>query len=53
MFQRTQALSLACVPVLDWTASGTVADLAGGTGTLLAAVLQAAPGARGILVEQP
>jgi len=53
MVQRAQVLSLACVPVLDWPASGTVADIAGGIGTLLAAVLQATPGARGILVEQP
>ena len=53
MVQRAQLLSLACVPVLDWPTSGTVADVAGGTGTLLAAVLQAAPGVHGILVEQP
>jgi hypothetical protein len=53
MVQRAQALSLACVPVLDWPASGMIADIAGGTGTLLAAVLQATLGARGILVEQP
>jgi hypothetical protein len=53
MVQRAQLLSLACVPVLDWPASGTIADIAGGTGTLVAAVLQAAPGVRGILVEQP
>jgi hypothetical protein len=53
MVQRAQALSLACVPVLDWPASATIADVAGGTGTLLAAVLRAAPGAYGILVEQP
>jgi hypothetical protein len=53
MVQRAQALALACVPVLDWPSSGTIADIAGGTGTLLAAVLQAAPGARGILVDQP
>jgi hypothetical protein len=53
MVQRAQALSLACVPVLDWPASGTIADIAGGIGTLLAAVLQATPGARGILVERP
>jgi 2,7-dihydroxy-5-methyl-1-naphthoate 7-O-methyltransferase len=53
MVQRAQVLSLACVPVLDWPASGTIADIAGGIGTLLAAVLQAAPGAHGILVEQP
>jgi hypothetical protein len=53
MVQRAQALSLACVPVLDWPASATIADIAGGIGTLLAAVLQAAPGAHGILVDQP
>jgi hypothetical protein len=53
MQQRAGALSLACVPVLDWPASGTIADIAGGIGTLLAAVLQAAPYARGILVDRP
>jgi hypothetical protein len=53
MIQRAHLLSLTCVPVLDWPASGTVADIAGGTGNLLAAVLRAAPGTRGILVDQP
>jgi hypothetical protein len=53
MDQRAQVLSLACVPVLDWPTSGVIADLAGGAGTLVAAVLQAAPGAHGILVDQP
>jgi hypothetical protein len=53
MVQRAQVLSLACVPVLDWPSSGPIADIAGGIGTLVAAVLQAAPGARGILVDQP
>jgi hypothetical protein len=53
MVQRAQQLSLACVPILDWPASGTIGDIAGGTGTLVAAALQAAPGARGILVDQP
>jgi hypothetical protein len=53
MVQRAQVLSLVCVPVLDWPASGTIADVGGGTGTLVAAVLQAAPGAHGLLVEQP
>ena len=53
MVQRAQVLSLACVPVLDWPASATIADIAGGSGTLLAAVLQAAPGTHGILVDQP
>jgi hypothetical protein len=53
MTQRARVLSLACVSVLDWPATATIADIAGGTGTLVAAVLQAAPGAQGILVEQP
>jgi O-methyltransferase domain len=53
MVQRAQLLSLACVPMLDWSTSGAIADIAGGLGTLLAAVLQAAPGAHGILVDQP
>ena len=53
MEQRAGVLSLACVPVLDWPASATIADIAGGTGTLLAAVLHVAPGAHGILVDQP
>jgi hypothetical protein len=53
MVQRAQLLSLACVPMLDWSTSGAIADIAGGIGTLLAAVLQAAPGAHGILVDQP
>jgi hypothetical protein len=53
MAQRAQLLSLACVPVLDWPPSATIADIAGGTGTLLGAVLQATPAAHGILVDQP
>jgi hypothetical protein len=55
MRQRAPALSLACVPVLDWPATGTIADVAGGVGTLLAAVLLAAPGVLhpGDLFEPP
>jgi hypothetical protein len=53
MEQRAAVMSLACVPVLDWPPAGTIADIAGGTGTLLATVLQASPGARGILAERP
>lgn len=36
-----------------WPESGTVCDVAGGTGTLLAAVLERRPGLRGILVDAP
>ena len=53
MEQRAGALSRRPVPLLDWPAAGAIADIAGGTGTLMGAVLEAAPGARGILVDQP
>src|SRR6266540_1181668 len=53
MRQQAQISSLPCVPLVDWSPAATVADIAGGVGTVLAAVLQAAPRARGILVDQP
>lgn len=53
MRQQAQVTSLTCVPVLPWPASGTIADIGGGLGTLLAAVLRTAPGVHGILVDQP
>jgi 2,7-dihydroxy-5-methyl-1-naphthoate 7-O-methyltransferase len=37
----------------DWGAVQTVVDVGGGTGTLLAEILRAHPGVRGILVDQP
>jgi O-methyltransferase len=36
-----------------WPDEGTVCDVAGGVGTLLAAILAARPGLRGVLVEAP
>jgi hypothetical protein len=36
-----------------WPESGVVCDVAGGVGTLLAAVLDARPGLRGVLVDAP
>jgi hypothetical protein len=36
-----------------WPAQGTVCDVAGGVGTLLAAILRARPRLRGVLVEAP
>jgi hypothetical protein len=36
-----------------WPAGGTVCDVAGGVGTLLAGVLEANPGVRGVLVDGP
>lgn len=41
------------VAAFPWPASGTVCDLAGGQGTLLARVLEANPRLRGVLVERP
>ncbi|HEX8102369.1 MAG TPA: methyltransferase [Solirubrobacteraceae bacterium] len=45
------APAVAAVPL--WPESGTVCDVAGGAGTLLAAILKAHPGLRGVLVEAP
>ena len=36
-----------------WPETGTVCDVAGGIGTLLAGVLQARPELRGVLVDAP
>lgn len=52
MAEQAQLLSLPCVDLVDWPEQGTVADIAGGVGALLAAVLDAAPGLRGVLVDQ-
>ena len=53
MRQQAQITSLPCVPLVEWPVAATVADIAGGIGTVLAAVLRAAPHARGILVDEP
>lgn len=53
MAEQAQLLSLPCVDLLDWPDTGTIVDVAGGTGVLLAAVLETAPGAHGILLDQP
>jgi O-methyltransferase len=53
MRQQAQVTSLPCVPLVDWPATATIADIEGGIGTVLAAVLRAAPHARGILVDEP
>ncbi len=41
------------LPSGDWSSVRTVADIGGGTGTLLAEVLRAHPDVHGILVDQP
>ncbi|WP_431045757.1 methyltransferase [Streptomyces sp. P1-3] len=53
MAEQARLLSLPCVHLVDWPPAGTVVDVGGGIGVLLAAVLQEEPGARGILVDQP
>jgi hypothetical protein len=43
----------AVVAAYDFPATGTVVDVAGGHGTLLAAILRARPGLRGVLFDAP
>ncbi len=43
----------AIVATYPWPERGTVCDVAGGVGTLLAGVLRAQPGLRGVLVDSP
>jgi O-methyltransferase/methyltransferase family protein len=51
MRRVTQLMAPAIVAGYPWPESGTVCDVAGGVGTLLAAVLAARPGLRGVLVD--
>ncbi|MET8039340.1 methyltransferase [Micromonospora sp. NPDC005215] len=53
MAEQARLLSLPCVDLVDWPTEGVVVDLGGGTGALLAAVLNTAPQLRGLLVDQP
>lgn len=53
MKQLARLVLMPAVPRLPWPSSGTIADIGGGIGTLIAAALRAAPGTRGILVDQP
>jgi hypothetical protein len=45
-------LSAACLPLIDFEGIGTVVDVGGGTGDLLAAILESNPSLRGILVDR-
>jgi hypothetical protein len=52
--RRITRMSLrAVVGGYAWPPDGTVCDVAGGVGTLLAGILQARPRARGVLVDAP
>lgn len=53
MHRQARDLAAPYIADLEWPASGTVADIGGGIGALLAVVLEKAPHLRGILVEQP
>jgi hypothetical protein len=52
MWIRTNWLAESCISTLEWPSSGTVVDVGGGIGTMMSAVLRAAPGLRGILIDQ-
>ena len=53
MTAGSQAQAEAVVAAYEFPATGTVVDIAGGHGTLLAAVLRARPGLRGVLFDAP
>jgi O-methyltransferase domain len=53
MSQQARIQILPYIADLEWPTRGIVADIGGGVGTLLAAVLQAEPSLRGVLIEQP
>jgi hypothetical protein len=52
MWTRTSWLADSCITMLEWPSSGTVVDIGGGVGTMMSAVLRAAPGLSGILIDQ-
>lgn len=52
MQRQAQGLATSGIPKLEWPESGCVADIGGGLGVVLAAVLNTSPGLRGILIEQ-
>jgi hypothetical protein len=53
MRRLTEEDAPAIVAGYPWPQTGTVCDVAGGVGTLLAAILAARPGLRGVLVDAP
>ncbi|MEV3925042.1 methyltransferase [Actinomadura coerulea] len=53
MAEHTRDVAPAFVEAHDFARYGTVADLGGGDGTLLAAILRAHPGLRGVLFDLP
>jgi hypothetical protein len=53
MTSGTRARADELVAAFDFPAEGTIVDVAGGHGALLAAILQARPGTRGVLFDAP
>jgi hypothetical protein len=53
MRRRTASLLAAGIDAYDWPDTGTLVDIGGGNGQLLAAVLATRPGLRGMLVDLP
>jgi O-methyltransferase domain len=53
MRRMTEDVAPAVVAAYPWPERGSVCDVAGGVGTLLAAVLRERPGLRGVLVDAP
>ncbi|WP_338742888.1 methyltransferase [Actinomadura luteofluorescens] len=53
MAEHTRDVAPAVIEAHDFGRYGTVADLGGGDGTLLAAILLAVPGLRGVLFDLP
>jgi SAM-dependent methyltransferase len=51
--ERGRELHAAVVEALDLDGAGTIVDVGGGRGELLTALLEATPGARGILFDRP
>jgi hypothetical protein len=52
MRRHIKGLATTCIPNLEWPEYGTVADIGGGVGAVLAAALNTSPGLRGILIDQ-
>lgn len=53
MASITSAMTAALLAVYDFSPFGTIVDVGGGSGALLAAVLEATPAARGVLFDLP
>jgi hypothetical protein len=50
---QSAMFSIACAPSMEMSGVTTIADIGGGTGGLLAAILEANPDTHGILVDRP